>query len=66
MQHAWGSLHINISSPLIWMDNARHKWEDNIKINIKEIECDVVDWIHLSMDKAQLWYFPNTMDSRDP
>jgi hypothetical protein len=48
------------------MDNARHKWEDNIKINIKEIECDVVDWIHLSMDKAQLWYFPNTMDSRDP
>jgi hypothetical protein len=25
-----------------------HRWEDNIKIYLKEIACDDVDWIHLA------------------
>jgi hypothetical protein len=30
-----------------------HRWEDNIKVNVKEIECEVVDWIHLAQDRHQ-------------
>jgi hypothetical protein len=26
---------------------SRHRWEDNIKMDLKEIECKNVDWIHL-------------------
>jgi hypothetical protein len=25
----------------------RHKWEDNIKMDLKEIGCEGVDWVHL-------------------
>jgi hypothetical protein len=30
----------------------RHKckWEDNIKMYLKEIECDDVDWVHVAQD----------------
>jgi hypothetical protein len=28
--------------------SPRHRWEDNIKTNIKEVECTDVDWIRLS------------------
>jgi hypothetical protein len=26
-------------------EDSRHKWEDNIKMDLKEIRCGV-DWIH--------------------
>jgi hypothetical protein len=26
---------------------ARDNWKDNIKVNVKEIEWKVVDWVHL-------------------
>jgi hypothetical protein len=28
-----------------------HGWEHNIKIDLKEIGCEGVDWIHLAQDK---------------
>jgi hypothetical protein len=31
----------------------RHKWEDNIKINLKEIRLEGVDWIHMAQDMDQ-------------
>jgi hypothetical protein len=31
----------------------RCKFEDNIKINLKEVERNYVDWIHLAKDRAQ-------------
>jgi hypothetical protein len=31
----------------------RHRWEDNIKIDCKEIGFKDVDWIHLAQDTAQ-------------
>jgi len=30
----------------------RYSWEDNIKMNLKEIEYKGVDWIHLAQDRA--------------
>jgi hypothetical protein len=29
----------------------RHRWEDNIGIDLREIGCKGVDWIHLTQDR---------------
>jgi hypothetical protein len=29
----------------------RSRWEDNIRIDIKGIGCESVDWIHLAQDR---------------
>jgi hypothetical protein len=29
------------------------RWEDNIKMDIKEIGCENVDWIYLAEDRDQ-------------
>jgi hypothetical protein len=31
----------------------RHRWEDNIKIDLKEIGWEAVDWIHLAQYSDQ-------------
>jgi hypothetical protein len=31
-----------------------HRWEDNIRMDLREIEWEVVDWIHLVQDGDQL------------
>jgi hypothetical protein len=33
----------------------RHRWEGNMKIDIKEIGWEIVDWIHLSDNRGQRW-----------
>ena len=33
---------------------TRHEWEDDIKIVLKEVRCDVVDWIHVGKDR--IWW----------
>jgi len=35
--------------------------KDNIKIYLKETECEVVDQIHLAQDRRQLQAFVNTV-----
>jgi hypothetical protein len=32
---------------------SRYRWKDDIKICLKEICCDVVDCIHLALDRDQ-------------
>ena len=29
----------------------RHRWEDNIKIDVKEVRCGGMDWIELAEDR---------------
>jgi hypothetical protein len=31
----------------------RHRWEDNIKMNLTEIEWRRMDWINLTQDRDQ-------------
>jgi hypothetical protein len=31
----------------------RHRWEDNIKMDFKEMKCVIVNWIHLAQDRGQ-------------
>jgi hypothetical protein len=30
----------------------RHRWEDNIKMDCKERDCEDVDWMQLAQDKG--------------
>ena len=32
----------------------RRRWEDNIKKDLQEVECGVIDWIELAQD-ADRW-----------
>jgi hypothetical protein len=40
-------------------DAGVSKWKDNIKIDVKRIGYEMVDWIHLALDKNQLLAFEN-------
>jgi hypothetical protein len=33
----------------------RHRWKNTIKIDLKEIGCEGVDWIEGSEDRIQWW-----------
>jgi hypothetical protein len=33
------------------LGRPRHRWEDNIKINLQEVGCGVMDWVDLAQDK---------------
>jgi hypothetical protein len=35
------------------LERSRHKWEDNIKINLRGIGWGDMDWIHLAQDRDQ-------------
>jgi hypothetical protein len=37
------------------------RWEDNIRIDLKEIGWEVVNWIHLTLDTVQKWAVVNTV-----
>jgi len=28
-----------------------HRWEDNIKMDLQEVECEILDWIELARDR---------------
>jgi hypothetical protein len=38
---------------------TRHKWEDNIRRDLKEIRWEGVDWMHLTKVKDQWWDLVN-------
>jgi hypothetical protein len=33
------------------LGRPRHRWEDNIKMDLKEVESEGMDWIELAQDK---------------
>jgi hypothetical protein len=33
------------------LGRPRHKWEDNIKIDIQEVSCGGMDWIDVAQDR---------------
>jgi hypothetical protein len=39
----------------------RRRWVDNIKINLREIEWDGMDWIDLAQDRDQWRALVNTV-----
>jgi hypothetical protein len=41
------------------LGRPRHRWEDNNKIDLREIGIDVVNWIWLAQDRVQWQGFVN-------
>jgi hypothetical protein len=45
----------------------RHRWQDNIKLDLREIGIDEAKWIQLAQDRARWRDFVNTvMNLRGP
>jgi hypothetical protein len=41
------------------LGRPRHRWEDNIKRDLKEIGIDGANWIWLAQHRVQWWAFVN-------
>jgi hypothetical protein len=60
---AWGAYNI-----LVWwpegrrpLGRPRREWEDNIKMDLREIGFGDVDWIHLTQDRDRWQAVVNTV-----
>jgi hypothetical protein len=42
-------------------ERRRLRWEDNIKLDLREMRIDGVNWIRLAQDRVQWWAFVNTV-----
>jgi hypothetical protein len=43
------------------LGRPRHRWEDNIKMDLREIGIDGANWIQLAQDRIQWRAFVNTV-----
>jgi hypothetical protein len=43
------------------LGRPRRRWEDDIRMDLREIGWEVVDWKHLTQDRGQWWGFVNTV-----
>jgi hypothetical protein len=39
----------------------RHKWENNIKMELKKVGCGGMDWIELDQDRDRWWALVNVV-----
>jgi hypothetical protein len=42
------------------LGNTRRRWEDNIRMDLREIRWEGVDWTQLAQDRDQLWALVNS------
>jgi hypothetical protein len=43
------------------LERSRRRWEDNIKMDLREIGIDVANWIQLAQDRVQWRTYVNTV-----
>jgi hypothetical protein len=43
------------------LGRPRCRWEDNIKLDLREVGIDGANWIRLAQDRVQWWAFVNTV-----
>jgi hypothetical protein len=43
------------------LGRPRPRWEDNIKMEFREIGMDGANWVRLAQDRVQWWAFVNTI-----
>jgi hypothetical protein len=39
----------------------RFRWEDNIRMDLKEVGCGSMDWIELAQDRESWWAVVNAV-----
>ena len=60
MAHMWevrGAYRVLVGKPegKRPLGRPRHRWEDNIKIDLQEVGCEDMDWIQLAQDRDR-WH----------
>jgi hypothetical protein len=43
------------------LGRLRHRWEDNIRLDLREVGWESVDWMHLAQDRGQWRNIVNTV-----
>jgi hypothetical protein len=43
------------------LGRSRRRWEDNIKLDLREIGIDGANWIQLAQDRVRWWACVNTV-----
>jgi hypothetical protein len=43
------------------LGRPRHRWEDNIKMDLQEVACRGMDWIKLAQDMDRWWALVNAV-----
>jgi hypothetical protein len=43
------------------LGRPRHRWENNIKMDLQEVGCVCVDWIELTLDRGRWPAFVNAV-----
>jgi hypothetical protein len=43
------------------LERPRRRWQDNIRMDVREIEWESVDWIYLAQDRDRCWTVLNTV-----
>jgi hypothetical protein len=46
------------------LGKPRHKWEDNIKMDLQKVGCGGMDWIELARDRDRWRALENTVMNR--
>jgi hypothetical protein len=63
MGHAWGRdvYKVLVGRPKgkIPLGSPRHRWEDNIKMDLREVEKNGVNWIRLAQGRVKWQAFVN-------
>jgi hypothetical protein len=59
----YGAYNILVGKPEGWRPLGRpwHKWEDNIKMDLREMGLGDVDWIHVAQDRDMWQALVNTV-----
>ena len=48
------------------LGRPRHRWEDNIKMDLQEVGCGGMDWIELAQDRDRWQALVNVMNLQVP
>ena len=43
------------------LGRSRHRWDDNIKMDLQEVGCESMDWIKLAQDRDRWREVVNTV-----
>jgi len=43
------------------LGRPRHRWEDNIKLDLQEVGCGGMDWTELAQDRDRRWAHVNAV-----
>jgi len=50
-----------LGGPNVRDQRPRRRWEENIKLDVREIGINGANWIRLAQDGVQWWAFVNTV-----